>query len=205
MSNKITAGILLPAGTAVMPEQIFVEDYKSIQSYVGGCFDVVTADLGKEDISFVGYVHDEGLLLDLEFNYIASALFSRELRGDCVVVWGLNSENEYDGENHDIPTDMVHWLNRELMGTVAVSYSQSAILAAFCEIAVELELYGEEEVLQKSNEFYESARNRTDRTEVVNFFVNLIETVITVDELQDDVIKDAGSDMIAMLQKGLKK
>lgn len=63
----------------------------------GGWLDCVRTD------EIVGYVNDEGLLIGLAPNLIASALFQRPLVGDCVVVGALNERGEYDGENHDVP------------------------------------------------------------------------------------------------------
>lgn len=109
-----TYGILLPCdGSEPMP--ISVGDYKDIQERIGGVFDVVRFDY-DDDVkrvleapdsasSFVavGYVHDEGLLLNLKLNTMASVMFNRELRGPVVVVSGTNDDGEYDGDNHDIP------------------------------------------------------------------------------------------------------
>jgi hypothetical protein len=55
----------------------------------------------NEDI--VGYVNDEGLLIGLAPNIIASVLFGRPLVGNVVVLGALNDEGEYDGDNHDVP------------------------------------------------------------------------------------------------------
>ena len=68
-----------------------------IHEIVGGWFDAVA---GEE---IVGYVHDEGLLIGLPLNAVASLLFQRPLVGDCVVVGSLNEKGVYDGENHDVP------------------------------------------------------------------------------------------------------
>lgn len=84
--------------------EVFTQDIPSedghtlIHEIVGGWFDCVR---GEE---IVGYVHDEGLLIGLPLNAVASMLFQRPLVGDCVVIGSLNERGEYDGENHDIPT-----------------------------------------------------------------------------------------------------
>lgn len=72
-----------------------------IHEIVGGWFDAVRHE------SLVGYVHDEGLLIGLPVNVVASALFSRPLVGDCVIVGALNERGEYDGENHDVPAGLL--------------------------------------------------------------------------------------------------
>lgn len=206
MSTKIKAGLLLPAGTAVNPEPIFVEDYKSIQQYVGGAFDCVVTNLGKDDVSFLGYVNDEGLILDMEFNYIASALFQRELRGDCVLLWGLSPEGEYDGEDYDLPEQMTKFVCGTLMDTVAVCYGQSALLSIFCDIAVEVGLYTKDEVMTQSFELAE-ASSRGDyeaREKILEFFTSMIKTIIGLN-LGDESIETVGNMLIEDLESTLKK
>lgn len=73
-----------------------------IRQIIGGWFDCVN----NEEIGVVGYVHDEGLLIDLPANVVASLLFGQPLAGDCVVIGAYNEQGEYDGENHDIPSQL---------------------------------------------------------------------------------------------------
>lgn len=77
------------------------DGHKVIHEIVGGWFDAVSHE------AVVGYVNDEGLLIGLPVNVIASALFSRPLVGDCVIVGALNERGEYDGENHDVPAGLL--------------------------------------------------------------------------------------------------
>lgn len=71
--------------------------HRVLNELCGGWLDCVRLD------DVVGYVNDEGLLIGLEPNVFASALFGRPLVGNCVVVGSLNERGEYDGENHDVP------------------------------------------------------------------------------------------------------
>ena len=71
----------------------------AINEIVGGWFDSVN----EGNLNIVGYINDEGLLIGLPMNAVASALFGRPLAGDCVVIGALNEQGEYDGENHDVP------------------------------------------------------------------------------------------------------
>jgi Domain of unknown function (DUF3846) len=71
----------------------------AINEVVGGWFDSVS----ENGLGIVGYINDEGLLIGLPMNAVASALFGRPLAGDCVVIGALNEQGEYDGENHDVP------------------------------------------------------------------------------------------------------
>jgi hypothetical protein len=77
------------------------EGHKVIHEIVEGWFDCVRKE------SIVGYVNDEGLLIGMPINVIASALFGRPLVGNCVVLGALNSRGEYDGENYDVPTGLL--------------------------------------------------------------------------------------------------
>jgi len=75
------------------------DSYEIITDLVGGYLDSVS----NSDGSVVGYLHDEGLLIGLPVNTVASLLFSRPLVGNVVLVGGISPEGEYDGENHDLP------------------------------------------------------------------------------------------------------
>lgn len=97
------AVILRTLGTV---EQIDLPDedggYAVIRDAVGGYIDAVRAD------DFIGYVHDEGLLIGLAPNVMATFLFARPIVGDVVIVGCLNERGEYDGENHDVPDVFTH-------------------------------------------------------------------------------------------------
>lgn len=137
MSN-IAVGIYLPSGVNVSPEPIFIEDAESIKSAVGGYFDVVTTDCGSNNkMLFVGYVNDEGIIENLDYNYLATNLFRRELYGNCVVLWGLNEEGVYDGENHDIPGSMFEVLQTTLTESTALAYNMSVGMAEVCNYATD--------------------------------------------------------------------
>lgn len=69
-----------------------------IQEAVGGYIDCVRGD------DFIGYVNDEGLLIGLPYNPIASILFGRNLVGNVLVVGAFSAEGKYDGDDHDLPS-----------------------------------------------------------------------------------------------------
>jgi hypothetical protein len=123
----IKVGALLPSGTGVEPEAVFIDGYKDIQREIGGCFDVVRLrqDSAIGEIAMVGYVHDEGLILDLPLNYYASALFGQELRGDCVVMWALSPNGEYDGDDYDLPDNIMQWLTDGFSDKVRGAYNEA--------------------------------------------------------------------------------
>lgn len=71
--------------------------YEVLRDAVGGLIDCVRNE------TLVGYVNDEGLLIGLEPNIVASAMFGRPLVGDCVVTSAVNEQGEYDGADYDAP------------------------------------------------------------------------------------------------------
>jgi hypothetical protein len=137
MSIKI--GMFLPCGSGVEPEPIFIEDYNSIQKAIGGHFDVVRHDVrndGEHLGVVVGYVHDEGLLLGQEMNFLATNLFKRNLVGDCVVLWGSSPNGEYDGDDYDMPDFMVEYIQSDLLESTSQAYNQSTMMAMAAKYAV---------------------------------------------------------------------
>lgn len=72
-----------------------------LQEVVGGYIDAVRGD------DFVGYVNDEGLLIGLDYNPVASSLFGRTLVGDVVIVGAFSADGEYDGADHNVPDHIV--------------------------------------------------------------------------------------------------
>lgn len=135
-----TVGIFMPAGIGVQAEPVFIGDYTDIQKNVGGNFDVVTVKtVGNDgsDVVLCGYVHDEGLLLDLDINWLASALFSREIHGDVVVMWALSPNGVYDGDNHDMPAKVQKYLLETHTEIVAERYNQAAVINMMFMNAVE--------------------------------------------------------------------
>jgi hypothetical protein len=71
-----------------------VNGYSELQEIVGGLIDAVT----HHEVKMSAYVNDEGLLLGLPMNRIASVMFGRYLVGD-VVVCGVPDE---DGNDTDV-------------------------------------------------------------------------------------------------------
>lgn len=187
--EKMTAGMFLPVGTGVQPEPVIVSGLESLNLMVGGTIDAVTTTLGEEkDCVIVGYINDEGMLLDLDFNYIASALFGRQILGDCVIVWGLNENGVYDGENHDLPTVIANFVMTELMEVVAKGYGTATVLSAFCEIAVEMGFVEEEDVAYHSEQLMLSAqmgRYDEEHDSHIDYFINMIKQVLAEGPQED--------------------
>lgn len=100
-----TKALLIKSEGTVTPLDLPDEQaHQAINELVGGWFDCVrNYDNDEPTSQIVGYIHDEGLLIGLPINYVASALFARPLVGDCVIVGALSEQGDYDGENHDLP------------------------------------------------------------------------------------------------------
>lgn len=108
----MTTGILLPCDGSE-PQPVYVSgDYTDIQAFVGGLFDcvrreMIAAQFGAEDADdfvAIGYVNDEGLLIGLEENKMASVMFGKRLVGDVLVLSGTSPTGAYDGETYDVPS-----------------------------------------------------------------------------------------------------
>lgn len=138
-------GALMPAGTNERITEVQVGDYKSIQDLIGGLFDCVRAETPTGEV-LVGYVHDEGLMLGMETNWYASALFGRELVGPCVVVSGTSPDGAYDGDNYDLPQEIFQFLVGEFTQHVADTYNESALITMGVNLAVKFGIIGDEEL-----------------------------------------------------------
>ena len=119
---------MLPCGVGNEIEPAIVGDLESIQQYVGGCIDAVRTEL-EDGTVIVGYCHDEGLLLGMETNWFASALFNRQLAGPVVVVSGTSPSGEYDGENYDLPSAFYDYLCESFTKEVEKSVAFTQMLA----------------------------------------------------------------------------
>lgn len=91
--------------------QVTKGDSFSLNELVGGWIDGVRPT--DSTIKIIGYVHDEGLLLGLPINPIATALFGVIIAGPCVVFHSVNENGENDGDDYSLTEDdlvRVSWL-----------------------------------------------------------------------------------------------
>lgn len=185
--SKLVSGFFLPSGAAVFPQPILVDGYKDIQKLVGGNFDCVSTNVGRDDISFEGYVHDEGLLIGLEYNYLASALFGRDLVGDCVLLWGLSPEGERDGENYDMPTEMVESIEVELVKGVALAYNTSVIIGAIMKLAIHSGLITKKESNTLIQDLHDASVEGIDMSDITGRLHAVMQKVADMPACSDDV------------------
>lgn len=105
MTNTITCLVIpvesLPYLTKVARDDRGVSQFLS--EAIGGYFDVAYSDDGD----YHGYVHDEGLLIGLPINPVATALFGRIMAGPCVVLGRFNDEGESDGHEYSVPANAI--------------------------------------------------------------------------------------------------
>jgi hypothetical protein len=191
--NKVT-GLLLNAGVGASIDTVEITDLESIQNHVGGMIDAVRQPI-NDDIYVVGYVHDEGLILDLEMNWIASALFGREIRGSVVLVNGNNDVGEYDGYNHDLPNEFIEYMKTVFLARVATTYNESQIILALLQSAasddiIEMEKLDELlEVLAEAVETGDRDANNKAGELMRNVLSQIDETMATqaTDTLVDEI------------------
>jgi len=142
--SKQVSGALMPVGIGVEIQPVLVGEYTHIQSLVGGAFDCVTTKIGGHLI--VGYVHDEGLLIGLEQNWFASALFGRNLVGPCVIVAGESPDGYCDGDNYDLPESFFQFLTTKFTEHVAETYNEATTATIVLSLAQSFGLATEEEL-----------------------------------------------------------
>lgn len=128
-------GALLTAGVGASVKPVKIDCLEDIQGLVGGNIDAVRVEVA-DNLMAVGYVHDEGLLLNMETNWLASALFQQEIRGDVVVVNGYSPYGEYDGENYDLPTGFIKYLSNEFTARVRDTYNESVAISLAMGFAI---------------------------------------------------------------------
>jgi hypothetical protein len=72
-----------------------------ISAVVKGHFDCVRSEKAH------AYVNDEGLLLGLPINAIATAYFGRIIAGNAIMFGSFSAKGEYDGEEHHIDPEVL--------------------------------------------------------------------------------------------------
>ena len=186
-------GLLIHSGVGAKVERIQVGELEDIQDRVGGMIDAVRKQVSK-DIVAVGYVHDEGLILDMEMNWIASALFMQEIRGPVVVVNGLSNDYEYDGDNHDLPDEFITYMQTKFIDKVAETYNESKMVQAMLEYAFNKDMMTEDEVTTLLQHLESGVEGDEESMDYVNREFNriyeLIEEEMTVgatDQLVDEI------------------
>lgn len=203
---KFISGVYLPKGINVEPEETIVSDAESIQRLVGGNFEVITTTCGDiPNTLIVGFINEVGAIVGMEYNYLATNLFKREIHGDCVIVWGLNEDNEMDGDIYDVPSDVVKVLSSDLAESSAVAYNMAVGMAGLCNYAVEKGFATEEEVNTHTLNLATDALNgnRTG-SESRSFFLSMLDAIATATEgAEEGTEEDALHQLCGILKETL--
>lgn len=157
--SKQVQGILFPVGEDTEPLPISVGDHININALVGGHFDAVRRAFTPEEIGgeyapegaigfvAVGYVHDEGRIINLPLNKLATVVFGQELYGDVVLVSGTSPDGEYDGENYDVPTWFADAVHNGSLAEATVLVEKMSEVASCLALAVREGLASRDDVL----------------------------------------------------------
>jgi hypothetical protein len=140
-----TIGCVLPAGVGGSIKRVIIEDLDDLQRLVGGNIEPLTAQ-ASEDLFITMLINEDGREKDLEMNWIASALFMREIVGDVVLVRSVDENGVLADDFMDLPTEFITWLEERHMPRVADSYNKTMMVSAIFKFAVMENLIPEEEV-----------------------------------------------------------
>lgn len=189
-------GCVLPAGVGGQIKRVIIEDLNDLQKLVGGYIEPVTAQFA-EDFYVTMLVNEEGIQQDLEMNWIASALFMREIVGDVVLVRAQDDNGVLADDFLDLPTEFIGWLEERHMPKVANAYNQTLMVSAMFRLAVQENLIPEDEVEQffidtmvylEGGEIEPELQKKT--TEFIDKVIALVEEKVTAnlgDKLADEI------------------
>jgi hypothetical protein len=189
-------GCVLPAGVGGQIKRVIIEDLNDLQKLVGGYIEPVTAQFA-EDFFVTMLVNEEGIQQDLEMNWIASALFMREIVGDVVLVRAQDDNGVLADDFLDLPTEFIGWLEERHMPKVANAYNQTLMVSAMFRLAVQENLIPEDEVEQffidtmvylEGGEIAPELQKKT--TEFIDKVIALVEEKVTAnlgDKLADEI------------------
>lgn len=196
------SAVLLKCGSGVEPEPVVINGLESIQSLVGGNIEAVRIFAQKRDdtdepFELVGYCDDEGRIKDSEINWLASALFSQEIRGNVVVVTDAG-----DGEDGDVPDTFVKWLMSGFLRRVADSYNQATFIAEVMRFAVENHLVPEEEIMEVMNAMGQDIANEGQTPETMQRMNELLEKILKA--VHDYTAEKDGVELVSEIEDWLK-
>ena len=195
------SAVLLKAGTGVEPESVVIDGLESIQSLVGGNVEAVRVFAQKRDadepFELVGYCDDEGRVKDSEMNWLASALFRQEIRGNVVVVTDAG-----DGEDGDVPDTFVKWLMSGFLQRVAESYNEASFIAEVMQFAVQNNLVPEDEIMEVMDSFGEDIARGEQTEETIHKMNTLLERILKAVQLHN--ADEDGVELVSEIEDWLK-
>jgi hypothetical protein len=195
------SAVLLKAGTGVEPESVVINGLESIQSLVGGNVEAVRVFAQKRDtdepFELVGYCDDEGLVKESEMNWLASALFRQEIRGNVVVVTDAG-----DGEDGDVPDTFVKWLMSGFLRRVAETYNEASFIAEVMQFAVQNNLVPEDEIMEVMDSFGEDIAMGEQTEETIHKMNTLLERILKA--VKDYNAQEDGVELVSEIEDWLK-
>lgn len=195
------SAVLFKAGTNVEPEPVIVDGLESIRSWVGGNIEAVRVSAQQrnsdEPFDLIGYCDDEGLIKDLETNWLASALFRQEIRGNVIVVGDAGN-----GDINDVPDTFVQWLTHAFLERVADSYNQASFVATIMEYAVENNLIPKDEIMEVVNSMNGDIDNGEQTDETMQKLNDLLEKILKAVQL--DTADEDGAELVSEIEEFLK-
>ena len=195
------SAVLLKCGSGVEPEPVVVNGLESIQSLVGGNIEAVRVFAQKRDtdepFELVGYCDDEGRIKDSEMNWLASALFRQEIRGNVVVVTDAG-----DGEDGDVPDTFVKWLMSSFLQRVAETYNEATFIAEVMRFAVENNLVPEEEIMEVMDSMGQDIADEGRTPETIQKMNELLDKILKA--VQNHNAEEDGVQLVGEIEDWLK-
>jgi hypothetical protein len=175
-----SVGCVLPSGAYKQIKRVIIEDLDDLQKLVGGNIEPLTVEL-EDGFFLTMFVNEDGHEKNLDMNWIASALFMREIVGDVVLI-RVTPTGEDSGEFADLPSQFITWLENKHMPKVADAYNQTLMVSAMFRLAVTENLISEEEVEEFFNETMQYLDGEEITPEVHKRTTDFINRVIAVVE-----------------------
>lgn len=195
------SAVLLKCGSGVEPEPVVINGLESIQSLVGGNIEAVRVFAQKRDtdepFELVGYCDDEGRIKDSEINWLASALFRQEIRGNVVVVTDAG-----DGEDGDVPDTFVKWLMSSFLQRVAQAYNEATFIAEVMGFAVQNNLVPEEEIMEVMDSMSQDIANEDKTPETIQKMNELLDKILKA--VQNYNAEEDGVQLVGEIEDWLK-
>ena len=195
------SAVLLKCGSGVEPEPVVINGLESIQSLVGGNIEAVRVFAQKRDtdepFELVGYCDDEGRIKDSEMNWLASALFRQEIRGNVVVVTDAG-----DGEDGDVPDTFVKWLMSSFLQRVAQAYNEATFIAEVMGFAVKNNLVPEEEIMEVMNSMGQDIADEGRTPETIQKMNELLDKILKA--VQNHTAEEDGVQLVSEIEDWLK-
>lgn len=134
----LKAGILLPCGTGKFPDPVFYDDYKDIQSEIGGLFTTLEweDDVEGTHVAITGFARDEITQDETNMNWFAAAMFNQPVFGDVLLAWHLSPNGEKDGDVYDLPDFVSQFVLTDFTEGVVNCYAEATIMSHLFVAAV---------------------------------------------------------------------